>query len=112
MKVSFAKASTQAKRIMQGLQGRGNVVESVRTVASYEAALTKAAQWLKENDFRSVRLVTTDWHMARASTEFSETLPPEIRVVEDAVSSHPNLATLFLEYNKLLAAAISQGLPS
>jgi len=48
MKVSFAKASTQAKRIMQGLQGRGNVVESVRTVASYEAALTKAAQWLKD----------------------------------------------------------------
>ena len=72
----------------------------------------EAAQWLKENDFRSVRLVTTDWHMARAGSEFAETLPPEIRVVEDAVSSHPNLATLYLEYNKLLAAAISQGLPS
>ena len=27
-------------------------------------------------------------------------------------SSHPSLATLFLEYNKLLAAVVSQGLPS
>ena len=72
----------------------------------------EAAQWLKEHDYTSVRLVTTDWHMARAGSEFAETLPPQVRVVEDAVTSHPNLATLFLEYNKLLAAAISQGLPS
>ena len=50
--------------------------------------------------------------MARASSEFEETLPPDIRVVEDAVTSHPSLATLFLEYNKLLAAVVSQGLPS
>lgn len=72
----------------------------------------EAAQWLRENKFTSVRLVTTDWHMARASSEFEETLPPDIRVVEDAVTSHPSLATLFLEYNKLLAAVVSQGLPS
>ena len=72
----------------------------------------EAAQWLRENKFTSVRLVTTDWHMARASSEFEETLPPDIRVVEDAVSSPPSLATLFLEYNKLLAAVVSQGLPS
>lgn len=71
----------------------------------------EAAQWLKENDFSTVRLVTTDWHMPRASSEFAETVPPEIRVYEDAVPSNPNLATLYLEYNKLLAAAISQGLP-
>ena len=67
---------------------------------------------LQENDFSSVRLVTTDWHMARASSEFAETLPASITVVQDAVTSHPRLATLFLEYNKLLAAAISQGLPA
>ena len=71
----------------------------------------EAAQWLKENEFTSVRLVTTDWHMARSAAEFSETLPPDMRVVKDAVVSHPQLATLYLEYNKLLAAAISQGLP-
>ena len=31
--------------------------------------------------------------------------------VKDAVVSHPDLGTLFLEYNKLLASEISQGLP-
>ena len=71
----------------------------------------EAAQWLKENGFTSVRLVTTDWHMARAASEFGGTLPDGITVVKDAVPSHPSLATLFLEYNKLLAAALSQGLP-
>ena len=72
----------------------------------------EAAQWLKEKEFTSVRLVTTDWHMARASSEFSETLPEGMTVVKDAVVSHPDLATLYLEYNKLLASAVSQGLPS
>ena len=72
----------------------------------------EVAQWMKEKEFGSARLVTTDWHMARASSEFAETLPASTTVVEDAVASHPRLATLFLEYNKLLAAAISQGLPA
>ncbi len=72
----------------------------------------EAAQWLQENEFSSVRLVTTDWHMARASAEFSGALPESMRVVRDAVPSHPSLATLYLEYNKLLAAAVSQGIPA
>jgi uncharacterized SAM-binding protein YcdF (DUF218 family) len=71
----------------------------------------EAAQWLKENKFSSVRLVTTDWHMARAASEFSEALPRNTVIVRDAVKSSPNLATLFLEYNKLIAATVSQGLP-
>ena len=48
----------------------------------------EAAQWLQENEFSSVRLVTTDWHMARASSEFAETLPASITVVEDAVKKY------------------------
>ncbi|MEZ5680664.1 MAG: YdcF family protein [Erythrobacter sp.] len=71
----------------------------------------EAAEWLKENEFSSVRLVTTDWHMARASSEFTDALPEGMVIVRDAVKSDPDLATLYLEYNKLLAAAVSQGLP-
>ena len=71
----------------------------------------EAAQWLKENDFTSVRLVTTDWHMARTVSEFSSALPEGTVIEKDAVVSSPELATLFLEYNKLIAAAVSQGLP-
>ena len=69
----------------------------------------EVAQWLKEKEFTSARLVTTDWHMARAYSEVMGTLPPETRLVKDAVVSHPDLATLFLEYNKLLASEVSQG---
>lgn len=69
----------------------------------------EAAQWLADRKYSSVRLVTTDWHMARAASEFAEALPSGVTMVEDAVQSQPRLATLFLEYNKLIAAVISQG---
>ncbi len=71
----------------------------------------EVAQWLQDKEFTSVRLVTTDWHMARAYSEMASTLPAGTSVLKDAVVSHPDLATLFLEYNKLLAAEVSQGLP-
>lgn len=102
----FAAEFDVSRRTMECCVKLGYLAVDTRSNAG------EAAQWLDENDFTSVRLVTTDWHMARASSEFSETLPPEIEVIEDAVPSHPDLATLYLEYNKLLAAAISQGLPS
>ena len=70
----------------------------------------EVAQWMKEKEFTSARLVTTNWHMARAHSEVSSTLPAGIAIVQDAVVSHPDLATLFLEYNKLLASEVSQGL--
>lgn len=101
----FAAEFDVSRRVMQCCVKLGYLAVDTRSNAG------EAAQWLKENEFTSVRLVTTDWHMARASAEFSETLPPDMRVVKDAVVSHPQLATLYLEYNKLLAAAISQGLP-
>lgn len=69
----------------------------------------EAAQWLASNDVRTVRLVTTDWHMRRAAAELRHSIPDHIAVVEDAVPSDTALGTLFLEYNKLLAALITQG---
>lgn len=71
----------------------------------------EVAQWMKEKEFDSARLVTTDWHMARAYSEVAGSLPAGTDIVRDAVASNPNLATLFLEYNKLLASEVSQGLP-
>ncbi|MEG9269290.1 MULTISPECIES: YdcF family protein [Qipengyuania] len=101
----FAAEFDVSRRVMQCCVKLGYLAVDTRSNAG------EAAQWLKENEFTSVRLVTTDWHMARSAAEFSETLPPDMLVVKDAVVSHPQLATLYLEYNKLLAAAISQGLP-
>lgn len=69
----------------------------------------EAAQWFASNDIRTVRLVTTDWHMRRAAAELGYSLPDGVTVIEDAVASVPDLGQLFLEYNKLLAALLSQG---
>ena len=71
----------------------------------------EAAQWLTSRDVRTVRLVTTDWHMRRAAAELRHTIPARIGVLEDAVPSDPALGELFLEYNKLLAALVTQGWP-
>lgn len=69
----------------------------------------EAAQWLTSNDVRTVRLVTTDWHMRRAAAELRHSIPDHVTVVEDGVPSDTVLGTLFLEYNKLLAALVTQG---
>lgn len=69
---------------------------------------SEAAAWIAANRFKSVRLVTTDWHMRRAALEFEPALPDSIVVVHDAVESQPSLRMLFLEYNKLLARAAAR----
>jgi uncharacterized SAM-binding protein YcdF (DUF218 family) len=65
----------------------------------------EAARWIARNKFKSVRLVTTDWHMRRAALELARELPDAVRIEEDAVRSRPSLGVLFLEYHKLLARA-------
>jgi len=64
----------------------------------------ETAQWVEDNDVASLRLVTTDWHMRRAARELDRTLPAGVEVVRDAVPSEPTMASLFLEYHKLLAS--------
>ena len=67
----------------------------------------ETAQWVEDNDIASLRLVTTDWHMRRAAGELNRTLPDGVKVVRDAVPSEPSMASLFLEYHKLLASWIA-----
>ena len=69
----------------------------------------EAAQWMRDNDVETVRLVTTDWHMRRAASEMRGALPEGVTILEDAVPSDPDFRQLFLEYNKLLLATVSQG---
>lgn len=58
--------------------------------------------WLRAHKFRSLRLVTTDWHMPRARFELDRLAGDEFRVIEDAVDSHAPFAVLMREYNKYL----------
>lgn len=68
----------------------------------------EAARWIAANDLKSVRLITTDWHMCRAAFELEQVAPAGIVVVEDAVASRPRFGVLFAEYHKLLARRVSQ----
>lgn len=63
----------------------------------------ETARWIKGRNYRSVRLVTSDWHMRRAKMELDHVVGPGVRVVGDAVRSNPSLTQLFKEYNKLVA---------
>ena len=62
----------------------------------------EVARWMDKHKFRSMRLVTTDWHMPRARFELSRRLGGGISVVGDAVESNPSFSQLFIEYNKYL----------
>jgi len=82
--------------------------ESVDTRSNAE----ETARWLEKNKFRSARLVTTDWHMPRASFELARRTGNRVEIVEDAIASDPNFRQLFTEYNKYLLrrAAIAIGI--
>lgn len=77
--------------------------ESVDTRSNAE----EAKRWLDKRGFKSLRLITSDWHMRRARYEFRRVLGDEYRVVPDAVRGGPSFTTLFGEYNKLLLRRIA-----
>ena len=67
----------------------------------------EAGDWIVANNAKSVRLITADWHMRRAVLEIRRELPPGVALYRDAVPSQPSLATLFLEYHKLIARKLT-----
>jgi len=77
--------------------------ESVDTRSNAE----EANRWLERRGYRSIRLVTSDWHMRRARYEFNRQLDPGITIVPDAVRTEPNFMTLYAEYNKYLLRRLS-----
>ena len=64
----------------------------------------ETAQWAQANGIKSLRLVTSDWHMRRASAELRRELPDDVKLVKDAVRSEPSLWMLFVEYHKWLVS--------
>ena len=62
----------------------------------------ETAAWVREHGYRSVRLVTSEWHMPRARMELAHALGRDVELVGDAVRSNPSFAMLVAEYNKYL----------
>lgn len=67
----------------------------------------ESSRWIASGKVRSVRLVTTDWHMRRAAGELGHAAPEGTTIIRDAVASHPSLFILFLEYHKLIASRLA-----
>jgi uncharacterized SAM-binding protein YcdF (DUF218 family) len=66
----------------------------------------ETADWVREHGFRSVRLVTSDWHMPRARLELHNALGPKVSVLGDSVASDPGLRMVIREYHKYLVRRI------
>jgi uncharacterized SAM-binding protein YcdF (DUF218 family) len=62
----------------------------------------ETSRWLKKQKFKTVRLVTTDWHMPRAGFELARQAGEKVEFYPDAIESRPRFVTLFTEYNKFL----------
>ncbi len=78
----------------------------------HEASNTRAnaeetMEWLRARHAKSVRLVTTDWHMPRARLELDRVVGPGIVILNDAVDSHADFAVLMREYNKFLVRRLA-----
>jgi uncharacterized SAM-binding protein YcdF (DUF218 family) len=67
----------------------------------------ETAAWIRAHHYRSVRLVTTDWHMARAKFELARLLGKDVVIVADGVPSEPGLKSLLTEYNKYVLRRVT-----
>ncbi len=79
----------------------------------YKAQTTRqnaieSAEWMKKNNIRTIRLVTSDYHMRRALMELTA-ITPDIDIIPVPVQDNKNAPTTFKfwslsigEYNKLL----------
>ena len=104
--IAGADPSVTKDDLVRRLHGRRRLVqccvdlgsESVDTRSNAE----EARRWLAKKNYRSARLITSDWHMRRAAYEFDRHLDGKVEILEDAVRSEPNFMTLFAEYNKYI----------
>lgn len=80
--------------------------ESVDTRSNAE----EAQRWLAKGRYKSVRLITSDWHMRRAEYEFRRVLEKRYEIVTDGVRTEPSFLTLFAEYNKYVLRRLAMWL--
>lgn len=67
----------------------------------------ETARWVRVHDYRSIRLVTSDWHVRRARMELVAALGPGVPVLSDGVPGEARLGLLVSEYDKLLLRRVA-----
>ncbi len=78
----------------------------------HEASNTRSnaeetVDWLRTRKVRSVRLVTTDWHVPRARLELDQVVDRDVMIVDDGIRSRASFDVLMREYNKYLLRRIA-----
>jgi uncharacterized SAM-binding protein YcdF (DUF218 family) len=109
--IAGADPSVTKRDMIDRLEGRAKLVnccvdlgsESVDTRSNAE----EAKRWLDRRNYKSLRLITSDWHMRRAHYEFGRVLGAGYQLIPDAVRTQPRFMTLFGEYNKYLLRRIA-----
>jgi len=67
----------------------------------------ETARWVRAHHYHTIRLVTSDWHMARARMELDAALADDVVILADGVPSEPRLGLLVNEYTKLLLRRVA-----
>lgn len=67
----------------------------------------ETAAWVRAHRYRSIRLVTSNWHARRAALELGPALGDGVSVLVDGVPSHPTLTQALNEYHKLLLRRVA-----
>jgi uncharacterized SAM-binding protein YcdF (DUF218 family) len=62
----------------------------------------EVAAWAAEHKYRSIRLVTSQFHMARAEAEARARLGSDVSLVPDAIAERRSPPALAFEYSKFL----------
>jgi uncharacterized SAM-binding protein YcdF (DUF218 family) len=65
----------------------------------------EAAEWAKHHDFRSLLVITADYHLPRALIEFAGIMK-DVKLVAGAVDSHASYLSMAAEFNKYLFSVI------
>lgn len=78
----------------------GFVAEDTRSNAA------EVASWARKHGMRSIRLVTSSFHMQRARSEIAARLGPEVQIVADAVAQPRPLWRMGEEYLKFIASRV------
>jgi uncharacterized SAM-binding protein YcdF (DUF218 family) len=60
----------------------------------------ETARWARKRGYRSIRLVTSAWHMPRARLELAARLPDDVKIISDAVPGERPAAAMSREYTK------------
>jgi uncharacterized SAM-binding protein YcdF (DUF218 family) len=100
-KADLARRLGGRRKLLQCCVDLGS--ESVDTRSNAE----ETRRWLERRRYRSVRLITSDWHMRRARYEFRRALGDGFPITPDAVRTEPGFMTLFGEYNKYLLRRVA-----